>query len=234
MSGRRRSSSFSGLPTPRDGASVPRQGSPAPPERPPSPTASFASTQRNSTAGVRRKAVPSYSDTATVSAIPFGPRAVSSKALATQDAEGLQTINFARRLSSASSSTDDPAVPPVPAFPFGPSIAAQGRSAPIANAPTYSKRANPPKSQASRPSSVHVGALRTLYDAPTRPTEVSPTSSDLASPATKTRQSLDSFASYEMLQGQRDHAEMRRGSEVFREGKYEGRSLEVSGQFAWT
>lgn len=45
-------------------------------------------------------------------------------------------------------------------------------------------------------------------------------------PATPTtRAPIQSFGSYDMLQGQRDHAELRRGSEIFGNTGYEGRAL---------
>lgn len=42
---------------------------------------------------------------------------------------------------------------------------------------------------------------------------------------TRTRAPIESFASVEMLQGQREVQERRRGSEVFRDGRYEGRGI---------
>lgn len=122
------------------------------------------------------------------------------------------TINFHRRPSLVS---------PPPA-----STSTVPPSAPIPTNPISTASALSPRSY-HRPTSARTatalqGRTRTLYSASPSPT--SPNSSRSPAPS---RAPVEAFGSYEMLQGQRAHAEKRRGSEVFKNGKYEGRSVDV-------
>ena len=153
-----------------------------------------------------------------------------------QQNDSIENINFHRRPSMAFV-VDQPVSPTETPAPVLPSVS------------SYSKR------HSARPASMHGpidSAARDLYVSGNRksfPSPIDTTASlnsmpsrdigDYTFPATplssasssassRTRHPMDAFASYEMLRGQKDSAERRRGSEIFNQGKYEGRGFDVS------
>ena len=157
-------------------------------------------------------------------------------------ADSIQNINFHRRPSMAFA-VDQPVSPtetdPVPVLP---------------SVSTYSKRhAARPSSMHGPPASgardLYVSAASsnrksfppsldttaTFNSMPSRdisdytfPATPPSSSGSSSASALRTRHPMDAFASYEMLKGQKDSAERRRGSEIFNQGKYEGRGFDVS------
>ncbi|GAA5864193.1 hypothetical protein JCM1840_006696 [Sporobolomyces johnsonii] len=150
------------------------------------------------------------------------------------DDDDFATLNFARRPSQF-----DPIAPSFHGYQgsnSGNSTARQlvghGPVPPVPQRSTSASRIHQRKTSHTRQPSI---SLSSPSSSPLPSPSFLPTQSKIlplqpaAPPARGTRAPIEAFASIEMLQGQRQHAERTRGTEVWGPGGYEGRASSLSG-----
>lgn len=180
--------------------------------------------QIDSPTSSRRKPAPSIDDEAQLAGdigLALEEPVVGRRAKASDGT--MDTLNFHRRPSSASPTDQSPPRTPTAQLPHSNPLATASALSPSARGFHRPAAAGPPAAAVNRA----VNRTRVLYAGHQPNLSSSTTSSthSVGTTMTATRTPLEAFGSYDMLQGQRDHAEKRRGSEVFKNGKYEGRAV---------